>query len=189
MKTNKIASLFPLSGKILSGIFIISLLINSSTSNAQGLPRYPMKFQYNTNGRFVDTTFSKAYFRTWTRTAKFPGYAKWDNLPLAVANSSVSGVGLFCDSSSTFSRGDTIGFAFYKSGSTGTFSLDYIESNLGTFVNNSSAPNMNIVKTSRGLMMVANCSIKSGTELTASYQSLINFFPNDATAREQIKYW
>jgi len=132
---------------------------------------------------------SRLKFNLWSKSAAYPDYVKWKNQPFAVNPSSISGVGLFTDSTHSFSSGQTIGFAFFKVSASGNFELDYVESNIGSFVNNSDNPNMEIESTSQGLVLKAKQYIGPNTELTASYPSLINLFPNDPSVERTIKYW
>jgi len=171
---------------------IIFLLFNILEVRAQGsLPSYKMLFQFrNSNGVLRDTIMaSRLKFSLWSKSTDYPAYVKWKNQPFAVNPSSINGVGLFTDSTSSFSTGQTIGYAFFKVGASGSFELDYIESNIGSFVNNDDNPNTEIISTSKGLVLKAKQNIGPNTELTASYQSLINMFPNDPSVERTIKYW
>jgi len=176
-------------------LFFLIVLFTLSAENvlAQGSPRpdYAMKFQFrNDNGSLRDTAmFSRFKFGVWSKSAEYPTYVKWKNQPFAVNRSPIHGVGLFTDLVSVFSQGQTIGYIFYKVGSSGSFDLDYMQTNLGSFVNNSAQPNTEIVSTPQGLLLKAKESISSNTEITASYQELLNLFPNDESAVRTIKYW
>ncbi|MBL0310145.1 MAG: hypothetical protein IPP77_10845 [Bacteroidetes bacterium] len=98
-------------------------------------------------------------------------------------------MGLFSDSTHSFSTGDTIGYAFFKIGSTGSFDIDFMESNIGSFINDSQTPNMEVLLTPKGLLLRAKQSIASTTELMASYREIIDLFPNDKSIRRSIQYW
>lgn len=168
--------------------FIFSVELKAQNAK---LPDYPMKFQFrNSHGDLRDTSmFSRLKFTAWSKSSAYPAYVKWKNQPFAVNLSSINGVGLFTDSSSSFSTGQTIGYAFYKVGSSGRFDLDYLESNIGSFINNADEANMEAIKTDKGIVLKAKQNIASNTELTVSYQSIINLFPNDPSASQAIKYW
>jgi hypothetical protein len=151
---------------------------------------YRMSFQYrNQSGLLKDTMISRMLYHSWSESSNYPTYVKWKKLPFAIVKSPINGVGLFTDSSTTFNAGDIIGYAFYKVAHAGSFETDYLESNIGSFVNDSSSPNIDIVLTSDGIIMKAKQKILPNTELTGSYQQLINLFPGDASAEKLIKYW
>lgn len=174
-------------------VTVMLLLISAIDLRAQGpnLPSYKMIFQFRNGGGVLKDTVmsSRLKFSLWGKSSDYPDYVKWKNQPFAVLQSNINGVGLFTDSTHSFSTGQTIGYAFFKVGASGTFELDYIESNIGSFVNNSDNPNMEVVSTSQGLILKAKQHIGPNTELTASYQSLINMFPNDPSVERTIKYW
>jgi hypothetical protein len=149
-----------------------------------------MKFQIgNGSGGVKDTMLSRFGYKLWSKSPGYPAYVKWENLPFAVLRSPLSGVGLFTDTTSSFTTGQVIGYSFFKINSSGKFNIDYLETNIGSFINNSGAPNMNVVQTSTGLQLVANQNIPPGTELTVSYQAIINMFPNDVSVKQEIQYW
>ena len=136
-----------------------------------------------------DTVMGREQIHHWGKSGHFPDYLKWKNTPLAICPSLIHGVGLFCDSTSKFSAGQDVGMAFIKVSGTGLFIGDYLETNIGMFVNNSQNPNVEIVMAPQGLIMRALVDIGPNIEITASYQSLIDLFPDDGSAALFIKYW
>jgi hypothetical protein len=151
---------------------------------------YPMKFQFrNTNGVLRDTLMPRMRFRIWRQSNSFPTYVKWKGFPFSICNSPIDGLGLFSDSLSSFAQGSEIGFAFIKINNTGHFELDYQETNIGSFINDSQEPNMEVVLTSMGIIMKAKVNISPNTELTLNYREIIVLFPEDAGVVRSIKYW
>jgi len=169
--------------------FLIVSLIALNLS-AQVIPKYEMRFQYRDSiGLMKDTIMSRAKYLLWSKSEAYPSFVKWKSLPFAVLRSSISGVGLFTDSSSSFSLGQQIGFAFVKRSTSGRFNFDYIETNFGSFINDSETPNMDVELTDNGVVFKSNQSIPPHTELTVSYRAIIDLFPDDETAEQSIKYW
>jgi len=168
--------------KKLGLIFLIAFMagfVNAQTAN------YVMKFRYNNR----DTLLNRNMIHFWNLSGQFPSYLKWKNAPFAVRPSIISGVGLFTDSTSSFSTGQDIGWAFTKFSNTGSFMYDYIESNIGIYINDSQTPNVTITQTPQGLMMTASTYIAPNTEIVARYQDIINMFPNDESVKLLIQYW
>jgi len=165
------------------------LLILPLKSEGQNLGYYPMKFSFrNSEGQIRDTMMSRLLIGIWSKSNSFPNYLQWKDLPFSVRVSSIDGVGLFTDTLNAYNSGDTIGYAFFKRASTGKFSLDYFHSSLGTFINDSEDPNMDVMITSKGILIRANRFIASNTELTINYRAVIALFPNDPTVSKLI-YW
>lgn len=152
---------------------------------SQAIVNYAMKFSYQNK----DTLLSREQIHFWSKSGQFPAYIDWENAPFSIQLSSINGVGLFTDSASSYTAGQDIGWAFIKAVSTGVFMDDYYESNIGMFVNDSQTPNAEIISTPQGLMMRALADIAPNTEITASYQQILDLFPNDGTAKFLIKYW
>jgi hypothetical protein len=119
----------------------------------------------------------------------FPSYLKWLNSPFAIRHSPLNGYGLFTDSVSSFSSGQVVGYAFFKLNTTGHFDLDYREANIGLYINDSDNPNVTLTKVAGGIQMTANTNIGPNTEITSSYQNLINLFPGDQDVVRVIQYW
>lgn len=172
--------------------FCLGLLtfLSSQAQTTNTLPTYPMKFLYNSsNGIQRDTLLSKLSFRMWKMSNNYPAYVKWKSQPFAVLRSSIDGLGLFTDSVSSFTTGQEIGWIYYKVNSSGRFDMDYLDSNIGLFINNSDNPNAELVQTSQGIKIKATRAINSVSEITIRYQDILNLFPNDPSAVRKIKYW
>ncbi|MFH0866470.1 MAG: SET domain-containing protein [Bacteroidota bacterium] len=152
---------------------------------SQAIVNYTMKFRYQNK----DTLLSREKIHFWSKSGQFPAYIDWENAPFAIQPSAINGVGLFTDSSGSYTAGLDIGWAFIKVAGTGVFIDDYYESNIGMFVNDSQTPNAEIINTTQGLMMRAITTIGPNTEITASYQQILDLFPNDDTVKFLIKYW
>jgi hypothetical protein len=171
--------------------FALYITTNSVSAQTTGAPpNYPMKFSYiDQSGNAHDTLMNPIKFKMWNASGSYPAYVKWKSDPFAVLRSSIGGLGLFTDSVTTFSSGQTIGWLYYKTNSTGRFNLDYIQSNIGMFVNNSETPNMQIIQTSQGLSLQALQTIGPGTELTIRFRDLRSMFPNDPTVLMKMRHW
>lgn len=175
---------------LFSTTIVISLFSIHAYGQTSSLPNYEMRFRFvDPSGVWRDTMLSRMSYKYWSKSASYPSYVKWKNQPFAVLHSALDGEGLFTDSVSSFTSGQVIGFAFYKIGSSGRFDFDYLESNIGSFINDASNPNMDVVLTSQGILLKANQNISPGTELTASYEAIMNLFPNDQTVQRVIQYW
>jgi hypothetical protein len=171
-------------------LFVFFFFSLGAFAQNSSLPNYKMLFQYrNGSGQLRDTMVPRIKYKVWSRASTYPSYVKWKNQHFAVLRSSIDAVGLFTDSTSSFSTGQEIGYAFFKIGSSGHFDLDYLETNLGSFINDSDNPNIEVVKTSTGIVIKAKQNIVPNTELVANYQDLINLFPNDESVNRAIKYW
>jgi hypothetical protein len=173
-------------------LWLTILSLGQFTVKAQttSLPKYKMLFQFvDSRGHVKDTAISRTKYVYWSKSSAYPAYVKWVNLPFAILKSNLSGIGLFTDSVTSYAAGQIIGYAFFKVGSYGSFDLDYHESAVGSFVNDASAPNMNVVLTPQGIILTANQNIGPNTELTASYDAVINMFPNDQSVKRSIQYW
>ncbi|MDX2003300.1 MAG: SET domain-containing protein [Chitinophagales bacterium] len=172
---------------------IVAIFCLSAIGIAKGqnpIPKYELNFSYTDAGNVTrDTMLTRFGYKLWSGGTNYPGYTDWLNYPFAVANSIIAGVGLFTDSSSSFTSGQSVGYAFYKTGSTGKFSFDYVETNLGSFINDSQTPNLDILVTSDGIVLRANQAIGPNTELTANYRALIALFPQDASLKALVRYW
>ena len=170
--------------------FALIILYTGAKAQTTNRPNYPLKFRYtNTAGIQKDTILTRLAYKFWCKSTAYPSYVKWKNQPFAVLRSPINGVGLFTDSASSFNTGDTIGIAFYKIAGTGKFDIDFFQSNLGSFVNDADTPNTQVVSTPQGLLLQATQSIGPVTELTVSYQSILNLFPNDPSVVRAIQYW
>lgn len=171
-------------------LIIATILLSFDISAQTPFSDYKMEFQYrNTNNVLIDTVVSRFAFKKWSNSATYPDYVKWKNQPFAVLHSALNGVGLFTDSLTTFAQGQEIGFAFIKIQDTQHFSIDYVETNAGSFINDDVSPNVNIELTPLGLKLRANVAIPPNTELTVSYQALIDLFQGDPEVVQAIKYW
>lgn len=150
----------------------------------------PLKFLFrDTSGQLHKRTLSRAQYRRWSRSAAYPAYVQWSDRPFALLRSPVHGVGLFTDQSTTCTAGEVIGYAFVKTAHTGIFNRDYRETNIGSFVNDSEDPNLDVLLVPRGIIMRANRSIAPCTELRAAYRAIMALFPNDPTVTKQLRYW
>jgi len=165
-------------------ILILSIVFISGFVNAQ-TTNYEMKFRYHNR----DTLLSRITIHFWSESGQFPAYLKWENAPFSIRPSNISGVGLFTDSTSSFTSGQNVGWAFTKFSNTGSFMYDYIESNIGMYINDSQTPNVSVISTPQGLMMKAATNIAPNTEIIARYQDIINMFPNDESVKLLIQYW
>jgi hypothetical protein len=154
------------------------------------LPNYRMEFEFwDSQGALRDTMMSRIKFKKWSESPSYPSYVKWKDLPFAVNHSSIDGVGLFCDSTHSFSANQVIGFAFIKKKATGHFSVDYLETNAGSFINNSDTPNAQVELSEQGVVIRAISAITPLSEITVSYQALIDLFQGDPEVVQAVKYW
>jgi hypothetical protein len=154
-------------------------------------PTYPLKFQFkDSNSQLRDTLMNRMRFKSWGMQETFPAYLQWKQQPFAIKKSAIHGLGLFADSSQTFQQGDTICILFTKRNTTGYFELDYMQSNPGSFINDSAQPNAEAVFSGQHIFMVASQYIPPQTEITVSYRQLLELLGNDnRSAARVIKYW
>lgn len=139
---------------------------------------YEMKFRFNNR----DTLLDKAKIFMWNGIGTFPPSLEWKNSPFCLQPSGEK-IGLFTNSTHSFTSGQDVGLAYIKVSSSGFFMNDYYESNIGGMVNDSETPNVEIYATSQGLMMRALTSIPANSEIIARYRDIVNMFPNDVTVK------
>jgi len=142
---------------------------------------YEMKFRFNNK----DTLLDKAKIFLWNGIGTFPGNLEWKNSPFCLKPVGDK-IGLFTNSTHSFTSGQDVGLAFIKVASTGYFMNDYYQSNIGLMVNDSDTPNVEIYATSQGLMMRALTSIPSNTEIILKYSSIVTMYPHDITVKMMI---
>ena len=172
-------------------ILVVFSLFHVHEIKAQNaIPNYRMVFEFwDSQGVLRDTMMSRIKFKKWSESPNYPTYVKWKDLPFAVNHSSIDGVGLFCDSTHSFSANQVIGFAFIKKKDTGHFSVDYLETNAGSFINNSDTPNAQVELSEQGVVIRAISAITPLSEITVSYQELIDLFQGDPEVVQAVKYW
>lgn len=150
-------------------IVCVSLLAKAQVTN------FDMKFRYHHR----DTVLNQQKIYLWNNAGTFPAYIGWKNTPFAMQHSTIGGIGLFTDSTHSFSIGQDVGYVYIKAASTGSFMNDYYESNIGVFTNDAENKNVEIVLMSDGLMMRALTNISPNTEIIASSSDILTLFPND----------
>jgi hypothetical protein len=149
-----------------------------------------MRYEFrNESSTLKDTVISRLKHSLWAKSPNYPAYVKWMNYPFSIGISNIHGIGLFTDSSSTFIVNDIIGYAFVKKRNTGNFNLDYLQTNLGSFVNDSENPNVDVELTNQGLVLKAKTTIAPNTEITASYRAIIELFNGDKNVENVLRYW
>lgn len=171
-------------------MLVLITFFRTNNAISQTFNIYELSFSYKkSGGQMIDTLLSRIEYKYWSKSLKYPTYVQWKGQPFSVLKSPLDGVGLFTDSLNTFSTGQIIGTIFYKVSSGGTFQSDYIESNIGTFINDSNTPNAKSYITPQGIIIKATQNILKKSEITVSYQDLMNLFPNDMTVVNLVKYW
>jgi len=148
---------------------VMAFLATAQTNN------YVMRFRYH----HADTLLTQQKLFIWGKTVTFPAYLDWKDAPFAIQHSTTGSIGLFTDSTHSFTTGQNIGYIYLKSASTGTFINDYHKSNIGYFVNNGNTKNVEILQDANGLMMRAIANIGPNHEVVASFNDIFNLFPND----------
>ncbi len=155
-------------------IYLLIIVCISEFASAQGT-NFEMKFRY----QHRDTVLNQQKIYLWNNAGTFPAYIGWKNTPFAIQHSTIGGIGLFTDSTHSFSTGQDIGYVYIKAASTGSFMNDYYESNIGIFTNDAEAKNVEIVLMTDGLIMRALTNISPNTEIIASSSDILTLFPND----------
>lgn len=152
---------------------------------------YPLKFQFkDANNQLHDTLMNRMRFKSWAAQESFPGYLQWKSQPFAVQKSTIHGLGLFADSLHTFFTGDTVCVLFTQRSTTGYFELDYLQTNPGSFINDSQQANTEAVISTQKIVLLAKQNISAGAEITLDYRQLLGLFGNDnQSAARVIKYW
>ncbi len=166
--------------------FIIVFCCNTFISTAQN-SSVDMKFRYRDRkgeNRVVNMPWIR--FQFWAQSDNYPSYVKWVNQPFAVLKTGKHSASLFTDSISSFKPGSTISYAFLTRQNIGRFDMNYIKTNVCSFINNSEKPNTEIVESPKGLYFRAKKYIGPNTELTVDYSSLKNMFPNDPTVNKMV---
>lgn len=166
----------------LSLLLVVVMLLICSTIEAQSTKNYTMKFHYLNK----DTILGNSQIAYWANTGQFPDYLKWVNTPFALQKTTSDNIGLFTDSTTSFSAGQDVGIIFIKVQNTGAFINDYIESNIGAFISNAGSENVSVNITGNGLMMKAINLIEPNTQIIYSYQDILNLFAGDNTVRFKI---
>jgi hypothetical protein len=138
---------------------------------------YVMRFRYH----HADTLLTQQKLFIWGKSLNFPTYLDWKDAPFAIQHSASGGIGLFTDSTHSYASGENLGYIYLKSGNTGAFINDYHKSNIGYFVNNRTAKNVEIVQDANGLMMRTTASIGTNQEVVASFNDIFTLFPTDKT--------
>jgi hypothetical protein len=170
-------------------IFLSTVLFSIGQAQTANRPNYPLKFRFTNSTGVHDTILTRQAFKYFSKSASYPAYVGWVGQPYAVLRSPLSGVGLFTDSSSSYVLGDTVGWAYYKIANTARFDFNYFATNLGSFINDAGSPNLQVISTPKGLLLIANQNIPPLTELTISYKALISMFPGDPSVVRAIQYW
>jgi hypothetical protein len=155
-------------------VFLFSALVYMATAQTNN---YVMRFKYHN----ADTMLTQQKLFIWGKTINFPAYLDWKDAPFAIQHTTTGAIGLFTDSTHNFTSGQNLGYIYLKSGSTGTFINDYHKSNIGYFVNNGTAKNVEIVQDANGLMMKAITNISTNHEIVVSFNDIFNLFPADKT--------
>jgi len=146
-----------------------------------------MKFRYrDKKGELKQVNMPWVRYRFWVQSDDYPAYVKWVNQPFAILKLGKHNAALFTDSVSYFKAGSIISYAFYNRQNVGKFDMDYIKTNVCSFVNGSKNPNMEIVSSSKGLYFRAKENIAPNTELTVDYTSISNMFPNDHSVNKMV---
>lgn len=169
--------------------FTLFMFCGAPASGQTSLPKYDMKFQIrDEGGRTKDTVIPEILFPYWSRSASFPGYVKWNNLPFALKRGSDNKPYLHTDSASRFAPGDTVGFAFVKFANSGMPEFNYMRTNIADYLAHSKEPNLRAVMTDRGVALIATQRISPDTELTLNYAQLAGLLPNHPGALK-MKSW
>lgn len=167
-------------------ILCLSILSIAQAQTAS-LPNYPLHFTYRTDsGANRDTVLSWASLTIGGGSTGSLSYLKWIDAPYGLKSTSL-GLKLCVDSFTSFSSGQSVGWAFFKIRSLGKFDMDYIKSNLWQFIDDSQSPNLQPVLTSDGVQLNAIGNIAPNSVLTVSYSAFRALFPGDQTVHLRIR--
>ncbi len=166
--------------------FMILFLLNVNRASAQNSP-LDMQFRFRDHsGALHDTIVTWLMYHFWVQSDNYPAYVKWKNQPFAILKVGKHNAALFTDSLTGYSSGDIVGLAFFKRGNTGRFDIDYVKTNVCSFVNHAEKPNMEIVSTAKGLFFRAKNKIGPNTELTVNYGEIKTIAGADPSANKML---
>ena len=157
-------------GWVVTALLIISCLLSIVKCSAQisfGNTPYALKFRYVKSGELRDTMLVKLRLTLQQGGNEANLYMKWKTYPLAVARTEGRSLGLYSDSTASFTTGQEIGTLYFKRGSS------FLETNLKLFVKDGDTPNIELGTNANGdIVMKARQGIGANEAITISRSEL-----------------